>query len=59
MVSNMIHSDIQELGADTSTEGTTAVEALDKGFADLMDLCDVVANKFIEAREAHASRMDQ
>ncbi|KAI6714972.1 DNA-directed RNA polymerase I and III polypeptide [Diplocarpon mali] len=32
-------------------EGTTAVAALDKGFADLIDLCDVVATKFIDARE--------
>ncbi|CZT10458.1 related to DNA-directed RNA polymerase I/III chain AC19 [Rhynchosporium agropyri] len=33
-------------------EGTTAVEALEKGFTDLMQLCDVVADKFCEAREA-------
>jgi DNA-directed RNA polymerase I and III subunit RPAC2 len=32
-------------------EGTTAFEALEKGFDDLMDLCDVVAEKFAEARE--------
>ncbi|KAK2628645.1 hypothetical protein QTJ16_001748 [Diplocarpon rosae] len=31
-------------------EGTTAVAALDKGLADLIDLCDVVATKFIDAR---------
>ncbi|PBP17725.1 hypothetical protein BUE80_DR011610 [Diplocarpon rosae] len=31
-------------------EGTTAVAALEKGLADLIDLCDVVATKFIDAR---------
>lgn len=31
-------------------EGTTAVEALEKGFNDLMDLCDVVSEKFQEER---------
>ncbi|KAH8821674.1 DNA-directed RNA polymerase [Xylogone sp. PMI_703] len=29
----------------------TAVEALEKGFNDLMDLCDVVADKFTVSRE--------
>ncbi|KAK4115078.1 RBP11-like subunits of RNA polymerase [Canariomyces notabilis] len=32
-------------------EGTTAIEALEKGLRDLQDLCDVVTDKFIEARE--------
>jgi DNA-directed RNA polymerase I and III subunit RPAC2 len=36
-------------------EGTTAEEALEKGFQDLMDLCDVVADKFTAAREEHAA----
>lgn len=31
-------------------EGTTAVEALEKGFTDLMDLCDVISEKFQEER---------
>ncbi|KAN0103129.1 DNA-directed RNA polymerase I and III [Hyaloscypha variabilis] len=31
-------------------EGTTAVDALEKGFSDLMDLCDVVSEKFQEER---------
>ncbi|KAI9746501.1 MAG: RNA polymerase subunit AC19 [Claussenomyces sp. TS43310] len=31
-------------------ENTTAVDALDKGLDDLMDLCDVVADKFTVAR---------
>lgn len=33
-----------------STEGTTATEALEKGFDDLIDLCDVVEDKFAAAR---------
>jgi len=37
-------------------EGTTAFEALEKGFDDLMDLCDVVADKFAEARVIFASQ---
>lgn len=31
---------------------TTAVEALEKGLNDLMDLCDVVSDKFTVARDA-------
>jgi DNA-directed RNA polymerase I and III subunit RPAC2 len=30
---------------------TTALEALEKGFNDLMDLCDVVTEKFTTARD--------
>jgi len=37
-------------------EGTTAFEALEKGFDDLMDLCDVVAEKFAEAREEFVNK---
>jgi DNA-directed RNA polymerase I and III subunit RPAC2 len=37
-------------------EGTTAFEALEKGLDDLMDLCDVVADKFAEERVSFASR---
>ena len=33
-------------------DGTTAVEALEKGLDDLMDLCDVVSDKFTVARDA-------
>ena len=29
----------------------TAFEALEKGLKDLQDLCDVVANKYTDARE--------
>jgi DNA-directed RNA polymerase I and III subunit RPAC2 len=34
-------------------EGTTAYEALEKGFDDLVDLCDVVTDKFLLAREEY------
>lgn len=34
-----------------STDTTTALEALEKGFNDLMDLCDVVTEKFTAARD--------
>jgi DNA-directed RNA polymerase I and III subunit RPAC2 len=34
-------------------EPVTALEALNKGFNDLIDLCDVVAEKFTLAREEH------
>jgi DNA-directed RNA polymerase I and III subunit RPAC2 len=37
-------------------EGTTAFEALEKGFDDLVDLCDVVADKFAGARVLFASQ---
>lgn len=37
---------------------TTAEEALDKGLADLMALCDVVADTFILARQALGDRME-
>ncbi|KAF3388071.1 DNA-directed RNA polymerases I and III subunit RPAC2 [Talaromyces pinophilus] len=32
--------------------GTTPIEALEKGLNDLMDLCDVVSDKFTVARDA-------
>ncbi|KAJ5092332.1 hypothetical protein NUU61_007202 [Penicillium alfredii] len=34
-----------------TTDSTTATEALEKGFNDLMDLCDVVTEKFTAARD--------
>jgi DNA-directed RNA polymerase I and III subunit RPAC2 len=34
------------------------VDALEKGFNDLMDLCDVVADKFTAVREDFASQME-
>lgn len=34
------------------TEGTTVYDALEKGFDDLADLCDVVTENFTEARDA-------
>jgi DNA-directed RNA polymerase I and III subunit RPAC2 len=41
-----------------SSEGTTAEEALEKGLQDLMDLCDVVAEKFVVARQDFGSQME-
>jgi DNA-directed RNA polymerase I and III subunit RPAC2 len=38
-----------------SAEGTTAIQALEKGLRDLQDLCDVVTDKFIDAREKFAA----
>ena len=32
-------------------DGTTVYDALEKGFDDLADLCDVVTEKFTEARD--------
>lgn len=32
-------------------DGTTVYDALEKGLDDLMDLCDVVTEKFTEARD--------
>lgn len=34
--------------------GTTVYDALEKGFDDLMDLCDVVTDKFTVARDEFA-----
>ncbi len=34
-----------------STEGTTVYDVLEKGFDDLMALCDVVTEKFTVARD--------
>ncbi|KAJ5475900.1 hypothetical protein N7475_001629 [Penicillium sp. IBT 31633x] len=34
-----------------TNDTTTALEALEKGFNDLMDLCDVVTEKFTAARD--------
>lgn len=35
-----------------STEGTTVYDALEKGFDDLVGLCDVVVDEFTVARDA-------
>ncbi|KAI9758295.1 MAG: hypothetical protein M1815_003497 [Lichina confinis] len=40
----------------TEQQGTTAFDALEKGFDDLMDLCDVVMDKFTTARNEHRQR---
>ncbi|KAJ5778961.1 hypothetical protein N7457_006681 [Penicillium paradoxum] len=36
-----------------TNDTTTALEALEKGFNDLMDLCDVVTEKFTAARDQY------
>ncbi|KAL8925193.1 MAG: hypothetical protein Q9172_002347 [Xanthocarpia lactea] len=41
-----------------SAEGTTVYDALEKGFDDLMDLCDVVTMKFTASRDDFAASMD-
>ncbi|MCJ1481849.1 RNA polymerase subunit AC19 [Schaereria dolodes] len=37
-------------------DGTTVYDAIEKGFDDLVDLCDVVADKFTAARNAFAAK---
>lgn len=37
----------------TAPENTTAFDVLEKGMNDLMDLCDVVSDKFTAARDAY------
>ncbi|KAL9031580.1 MAG: hypothetical protein Q9196_000428, partial [Gyalolechia fulgens] len=39
-------------------EGTTVYDALEKGFDDLINLCDVVETKFKAARDDFAARME-
>ena len=39
----------------TFPESTTAIAALEKGLQDLQELCDVVTDKFIDAREKFAA----
>lgn len=39
-------------------ENTTAVQALEKGFDDLIDLCDIVDEKFRDAKEEFGNRME-
>ncbi|KAK3940498.1 DNA-directed RNA polymerase 1 and 3 polypeptide [Diplogelasinospora grovesii] len=38
-------------------EGTTAIQALEKGLRDLQELCDVVTDKFTVARDEFSNRM--
>ncbi|RKF77974.1 DNA-directed RNA polymerases I and III subunit RPAC2 [Golovinomyces cichoracearum] len=42
----------------SANKGTTAIQALEKGFDDLMELCDTVAEKFMEARQQFAEKME-
>jgi hypothetical protein len=37
-----------------TADATTVYDALEKGLDDLMSLCDVVADKFTQARDAFA-----
>jgi len=39
-------------------ENTTAIQALEKGFDDLIDLCDIVDDKFKRARQDFANKME-
>ncbi|KAF2715370.1 RBP11-like subunits of RNA polymerase [Pleomassaria siparia CBS 279.74] len=39
-------------------DGVSVYTVLEKGLDDLMAMCDVVEEKFKEAREEHAQRMD-
>jgi hypothetical protein len=39
-------------------EGTTAIQALEKGLRDLQELCDVVATKYWEAKEDFENQME-
>jgi hypothetical protein len=43
---------------DETADGTTVYDALEKGFDDLMDLCDVVTEKFMGARDHFASAQE-
>ena len=45
------------LGVDFVLEGTTVWDALAKGLDDLLDLCGVVEERFIGAREEFMERM--
>ena len=47
--------DLLIISCGRAIEGTTALEALEKGLDDLMDLCDVVVDRFTAAREEYAN----
>lgn len=44
-----------EIATNICSEGTTAIEALQKGLRDLQELCDIVTDKFIDARDRFAA----
>lgn len=48
----------QEITADGATDNVSAVQALEKGLDDLIDLCDIVDDKFKQARQTFANRME-
>lgn len=39
-------------------DGVSVYTVLEKGLQDLMDICDVVEDKFIEAREDFRNKME-
>ena len=49
----------EEMSLPYMAEGTTVYDALEKGFDDLADLCDVVTEKFTEARDAFVARQHE
>lgn len=55
-VSMFVESHLADIHTDPGADGTTAYDALEKGFDDLMDLCDAVADKFTAERDAHAAK---
>ncbi len=42
------------LRSSNTADATTVYDALEKGLDDLMSLCDVVTDKFTQARDAFA-----
>ena len=55
----VVHRSQRILGLLGCIEGTTVYDALEKGFDDLADLCDVVTEKFTEARDAFMAKERQ
>lgn len=49
-----VKNEHEENRTNTHSEGT-AIEALEKGLRDLQDLCDVVGEKFWDARNEYAA----
>lgn len=45
--------------ADISIDGVSVYEVLDKGLKDLMDMCDVVEEKFIASRDEFVNKMQE
>lgn len=47
---------VVDVFTDPLLDGTTAVEALEKGLRDLQELCDVVTDEFVVAREKFVAK---